>query len=81
MKNFKIKTIFANPEVPKAHTIKTGISFMIFILIFIEKIVCNSMQYMIFQSGWELVLSQRIVIGFEAILEKYQTRPPQVDPS
>ncbi len=74
MKNFKIKTISTNPEVPKAHTIKTGISFMIFILIIIEKIVCNSMQFMIFQSGWELVLSQWIAIGFEAILEKYQAQ-------
>ena len=28
------------------------------------------MLYMIFQSGWELVLMQRIVISFKAILEK-----------
>ncbi len=29
------------------------------------------MLYIIFQSGWEPVLIQWIVIGFEAILEKY----------
>ena len=32
-------------------------------------IVCKTMLYIIFQFGWEPVLNQRILIGFEAILE------------
>ena len=40
---------------------KTG-----FILI---KTVCNTMLNMIFQCNWKLVFIQRILIGFEAILE------------
>ena len=34
-----------------------------------EKNFFNTMIYMIFQYGWESVLIQRILIGFEAILE------------
>ena len=33
------------------------------------KIFCNTMLYIIFQYGVEPVLIQRIIIGFEAILE------------
>ncbi len=36
MKNFKIKTSFVSREGPKARADKTGINFMIFILIFVE---------------------------------------------
>ena len=32
------------------------------------KIVCNTIQYWIFQNGWKPVLIQRILIGFKAIL-------------
>ncbi len=42
-----------------------GLTKLVFILGFLfqylEKIVCNSMLYMIFQSGWEPVLVQRIL--------------------
>ena len=47
-KNYKIKTSFIIPERPKTKANKTGINFMIFILIFVE-IVCNTMRYIIFQ--------------------------------
>ncbi len=36
MKNFKIKTSFVSREGPKARADKTGINFMIFVLIFVE---------------------------------------------
>ena len=52
----------------KAWTNKTSIHFMIFILSS-GKIVCNKMQYIIFQYGWKPVLIPRISIGFKAILE------------
>ncbi len=68
MKNYKIKTSFVSPEWPKAQAYKTGINSIILILIFEENFY-NSMLYMNFQSGREPVLIQRIVIGFESILE------------
>ena len=36
MKNYKDKTSFVTPKMPKAQASKTGINFMIFILIFVE---------------------------------------------
>ena len=35
MKNYRIKTSFVSPEGPKTRANKTGINFMIFILIFV----------------------------------------------
>ena len=57
MKNYKIYSSYVSPE------------GMIFILIFVE--ICNTMLYMSFQWGWKLVLIQRILIGFEAVLDIY----------
>ena len=68
MENYKIETNLLNPDGPKARNNKTGINFMIFILIS-WKIVYNTMLFMIFQYGWEPILIQRIFIGSEAILE------------
>ena len=42
-----------------------------FIRLLISGSFGNTMLYINFQYGWELVLIQRIYIGFEAILEKY----------
>ena len=36
MKNFKTKTSFCKPEGPKAQGNKTGINFMMIILMFVE---------------------------------------------
>ncbi len=44
MKNLRLIPVFSSPKGPKARAKKTGINFMIFILIFVE-IVCNSMLY------------------------------------
>ena len=41
-----------------------------FIFQYSWKIVCNSVLYMIFQYGLQPVLIHRILIGFEAILER-----------
>ena len=38
MKNHKIKTVFDSTEGPKVHANKTGIDFMIFILIFLVNV-------------------------------------------
>ena len=54
---------------PKDRANKTRIYFMIFILVFLKKIVCNTMQYMIFKYGLEPVLIQRISFGSKALLE------------
>ena len=62
----KIKASFVIPEGPKARANKTGINFMIFILSFVENCLLN----IIFQTGLDPVLIQRIAIGFEVILEK-----------
>ena len=69
MKSFKIKSFlvsFEGPKTTKAN--KTGIDFMIFILILVENF-CNTMLYIIFQYCWEPVLIQRKLIGFKAILK------------
>ena len=50
MKNYKIKAIFLRHERLKDQANKTGINFMMFILIFVES-VCNMMLYMIFPYG------------------------------
>ena len=68
IKSYKIKFSFVSPEGLKARANKTCIDNMIFTLICVE-IVCNTMLYIVFQYG-EPVLIQRIVIGFEAILDK-----------
>ena len=69
MKKYKIKNSFESPERPRTRVNKTGINFMIFILILVE----NCLQYDAIHdfSVWlELVRIQRILIGFEAILKK-----------
>ena len=62
MENSKINSSFVDPERPEAQTKKTGINFQ-------WKIFYNTIQYMIFQYGWEPFLIQQILIGFKAILE------------
>ena len=62
MKNHKIKTSFVSPEWPNALANKLVLIF-IFIAIFVE----NDF----FQYGWKPVLIQRILIGFEAMLDRY----------
>ncbi len=44
-----------------------------FLFCYARKIICNTMLYILFQYCWEPVLIQRIIIGFEAILEYYIT--------
>ena len=56
MKKYEIKTSFVSHEGPKASAKKTGNTS------FIINSVCNTMN-------WEPVLIQRILIGFESILE------------
>ena len=51
MKNYKIKTSLVSPDGLIARANKYGIDFIIYILLFIEIIVCNTMIYMIF-SVW-----------------------------
>ena len=48
MKNYQTKTNFVIPQGLTARANKTGINFMIFIVIFVEKRVCNTMLCMIF---------------------------------
>ena len=67
MKNFNFKTSFVSPERLKARANKTGISFMIFILISVG----NTMLYMIFLYGSIQVIIQRILIGLEAISKRF----------
>ena len=68
MKNFKIKTSFVRPEGPKARANKIGINFMIFLLLgILGCLQYNTIHH--FQYSSEPVLIQRILIGFEAILE------------
>ena len=55
-----IKTCFVSPVEPKARANKTGNYLIIFILTFMEKIVCNTMLHMIFQHCYEPVLIQRM---------------------
>ena len=62
MYNYKIKTNFVSPEMPKGCANKTG--FNIIIVHFY-----NTIRYMIFHYGLEPVLIHRILISFEAILE------------
>ena len=64
MYNYKIKTNFVSPEMPKGCANKTG--FNIIIVHFY-----NTIRYMIFHYGLEPVLIQRILISFKAILEYY----------
>ena len=47
MKNYKIRTSFVRSECPKAQSNITGITFMIFLLIFVINF-CNTKLYMIF---------------------------------
>ena len=54
---------------PKARANKTGINFMIFNTVFVENCLKND-AINDFLYGREPVLIQRILIGFEAILEK-----------
>ena len=65
----KIKISYVNPKGLKARDCKTKMNFMIFIFIFLCKIVWNKMLYMIFQYGCEPVLILRILMSFEAIME------------
>ena len=62
MKKIKIETRMYSLEGPKARANKTGINFMIFILLFVEN--CLSFDAIHKFSVWW------IVINFEAILEK-----------
>ena len=61
MYNYKIENSFVSPKRPKIWANETDNNLMIFNLILVK----NCM----FQNEWEPVLSQRILIGFEAILE------------
>ncbi len=59
MWNYKIKTSFGSPEMPKARPNKTGFNSKIYILLFVEN-VYNTMLYMIFLYVLELVLIQQL---------------------
>ena len=72
IKKYKIKISFVRPEGSKARANKTKIYCLIILK---ETIKLNRrkffvMLFMIFQYGFEQVLIQQILIGFEAILEK-----------
>ncbi len=54
---------------PKARANKTGFNIMIVHFYIRRKL--DTIRYMIFQYGLEPILIQRILIGFEAILERY----------
>ena len=58
---YKINPSFDSPEEPKARANKTGINIMIFILIFVENFY-NTIRFMIFQYGLELVVQMSFVI-------------------
>ena len=67
--NYKSKLDLFSPEIPKARTNKTGFNIMIVHFYIRRKL--DIIQYMIFQYDLEPFLIQRILIGFEAILENY----------
>ena len=67
-KNYMIKSIFVGPEGWWTGPIKP-VLIIWFLFNYSWKIVCNTIQSLIIQQGLELVLIQRILIGFEAILK------------
>ena len=67
--NHKINTSFICPSLRPLGANKTGINLKICILLVLENFY-HLKRYKIFQYGSEPVLIQRILIGFEAILEK-----------
>ena len=44
MKNYKINSIFVGPEGPKGRSSKTGIDFIIFILLFVDNCVLDTIH-------------------------------------
>ncbi len=64
----KSNSCFVGPKWPNARANKIGINF-IFLLKYLSKIVCNAIRNNIFQYNPKPFLIQRILIGFEAILE------------
>ena len=69
MYNFKIKPVLLVVKLSKAQANKTSIKFMIVHSYIRKKTGYNTICYMISQYGLKQVLIQRILIGFEAILE------------
>ena len=67
MYNYKIKTSFVSSEMSQARAIKNGFNIMI-VHFYIHRKLDIMIRYMIFQSGLEPVLIQRL-IGFEVIMD------------
>ena len=79
MYNYKNKTSFISPEMPKTQANKTGLIIMIAYFYIRKKL--NIIRYVTcFSVCLELVLIQWIIIGFEAKLEKifYHIKPQNV---
>ena len=68
-KDWKINSSFDGPEAPKVQASKTGINFMISILLFVENY--DTIRYMVFQYGRESVLKQHIFIWFWSHTRKF----------
>ena len=61
MKNYKIETSFVSPDGPKALAYKTGINFMIFILMFVEN--CLSYDAIYDFLVWLIIVSDPAIIS------------------
>ena len=69
-KKLRIKIIRLKPVLLELMTYKSSMNLKLkFLFDYSWKIVCNTMLFIIFQYGLEPVLIQRILIGFDAILE------------
>ena len=66
---YKIHSSFVVPERPKSRAIKTGTNLWFDFIICGQNVYITMVRYMILHNGQEPVLIQRLLNGFEAILE------------